>query len=139
MNAGLVVDASVAISWVAESQRSDATEQIKSAVLAGSRIVVPTFWGWELANALLQLFQRRRLTRPEWEQARRLMLKVPVEFDDESAVNALAQASGLAAQLRLTVYDAAYIETAHRRGLPLASRDAALNKAARRYGVQTLL
>jgi predicted nucleic acid-binding protein len=136
---GFVADASVAVSWVAESQRSEATEQLKAAVLAGTGIVVPALWRWEIANALLHLFERRRLTRSEWEQARRLILKVPVDIDEESAARALDQTSGIATQLRLTAYDAAYIETARRRGLPLASRDAALNKAARKHGVRTLL
>jgi len=46
---------------------------------------------------------------------------------------------GLAERFELTVYDATYLELAIRRGMPLASRDSALNNAARRSGVETLL
>jgi predicted nucleic acid-binding protein len=35
----------------------------------------------------------------------------------------------------LTAYDAAYLELAHRRGIPLASLDGDLKKAARAIGV----
>ena len=38
-------------------------------------------------------------------------------------------------ELRLTAYDAGYIELARRRGLSLATQDAALKKAAARAGV----
>jgi len=44
----------------------------------------------------------------------------------------------LARRHRLTVYDAAYLELAHRDGLPLASLDRALRKAARASGVTLL-
>jgi predicted nucleic acid-binding protein len=42
----------------------------------------------------------------------------------------------LARQFRLSVYDAAYLETAMRFGLALASRDAELVAAARQAGVK---
>ncbi len=45
----------------------------------------------------------------------------------------------LADEHTLSVYDATYLELALRRGLPLASLDTALNKAARMSGVETLV
>ncbi len=42
----------------------------------------------------------------------------------------------LAVQYRLTGYDAAYLELAIRKGLPLASLDEDLNKSALKAGVQ---
>jgi predicted nucleic acid-binding protein len=44
----------------------------------------------------------------------------------------------LARSHSLTTYDAAYLELALRRGLPLASRDKALETAARVEGVSLL-
>ena len=43
---------------------------------------------------------------------------------------------GFAARFGLTVYDAAYLELAHRRGLPLATADRALRAAARSLKVE---
>jgi len=45
----------------------------------------------------------------------------------------------LAERHRLTVYDAAYLELALRRGLPLASLDTDLRKAAQVEGIPLLL
>ena len=44
----------------------------------------------------------------------------------------------LAERHRLTMYDAAYLELARRRGLPLASLDAELRRAAQAEGFAVL-
>ena len=59
--------------------------------------------------------------------------------DEEGLRVALGKISDLADAHALTVYDAAYLELALRTGLPLASRDGDLNRAARRCGVKVLL
>ena len=46
------------------------------------------------------------------------------------ALQALNKTFALARQFKLSVYDAAYLETAMRFGLPLASRDSELENAA---------
>jgi predicted nucleic acid-binding protein len=46
--------------------------------------------------------------------------------------------SGLADRFRLTLYDAAYLELAHRSSLPLASLDEELCAAGRALGVPVL-
>jgi predicted nucleic acid-binding protein len=59
--------------------------------------------------------------------------------DEEGPRLALEKISALAKEQSLSVYDAVYLELALRRGLPIATRDTALNKAAKRAGVRTLL
>jgi predicted nucleic acid-binding protein len=51
----------------------------------------------------------------------------------------LAEVSELAVEHGLSVYDAAYLELALRRQLPLASRDAVLGKAAKDCRLTLLL
>jgi predicted nucleic acid-binding protein len=63
------------------------------------------------------------------------LARLPVGIDrspDEAGLLALAR------QHRLTAYDAAYLELARREGLPLASLDKALRKAAAASGVALL-
>ena len=62
-----------------------------------------------------------------------------VLIDDEGPKLAFGPISKLADTYDLSVYDAAYLELALRRGLPLASRDTALNKAAKAAGLKSLL
>ena len=42
-------------------------------------------------------------------------------------------------EFALSMYDAVYLELAHRKGLPLASSDAGLRRAAAKCGIPLLL
>jgi predicted nucleic acid-binding protein len=139
VSAGFIADSSVAIAWVVLSQSSGDTDHLLEEVKRGISFVVPVLWMFEVANALLALRRRQRIQRDEYNQALvDLRDSLPL-VDDEGPVRALDAISKLAEKHDLSVYDAVYLELALRRALPLASRDAALNKAAKRAGVRTLL
>ena len=139
MSAGFIADSSVAIAWVVLSQSSPRTVQLLDEVTGGTSFVVPVLWMFEVANALLALRRRQRIQRDEYEQALIDLGDSRPLVDDESPLRALDAISKLAEKHALSVYDAVYLELALRRNLPLASRDAALNKAAKNAGVTTLL
>ena len=139
MSAGFIADSSVAIAWVVLSQSSPRTVQLLYEVQAGTSFVVPVLWMFEVANALLALRRRQRIQRDEYDQALLDLGDSRPLVDDESPLRALGAISKLAEKHALSVYDAVYLELALRRNLPLASRDAALNKAAKNAGVTTLL
>lgn len=139
MSAGFIADSSVAIAWVVLSQSSPKTVQLLDEVKAGTPLVVPVLWMFEVANALLALRRRQRIQRDEYDQAFLDLADSGPLVDDESPLRALDAISKLADKHGLSVYDALYLELALRRSLPLASRDAALNKAAKNAGVTTLL
>jgi predicted nucleic acid-binding protein len=102
-------------------------------------LVVPTLWPFEVANSLLVLLRRKRILAEERERALGALVRLPLVVDDDGPRLALGSISELAAEHGLTVYDAAYLELAVRRKLPLASRDEALCKAARGCRVKLLL
>ena len=139
MSAGFVADSSVAIAWVVLSQSSRQTDQLLDQVKAGTPFVVPGLWMFEVANALLALRRRQRIQRDEYDQALLDLGNSRPLVDDEGPLRALDAISKLAEKHQLSVYDASYLELALRLAIPLASRDAALNKAAKRAGVRTLL
>lgn len=64
--------------------------------------------------------------------------ELPIKIDNETATRSWATTAHLAEQHRLTAYDATYLELGMRRGMPLATRDAALIAAAKLAGVQLL-
>jgi predicted nucleic acid-binding protein len=96
-------------------------------------------WLYEVANALLVLGRRNRIKPQDSAKARVALLNLNPVVDEEGPRAALGRVSELAAEHNLSVYDAAYLELSLRRGLPLASRDAGLNRAAQRCGVKVLL
>jgi predicted nucleic acid-binding protein len=87
---------------------------------------------------LLQAEQQRRLAVFGIIARFELLAALPIELDQETQDRAWREIVTLARTERLTVYDAAYLELALRKGLALASLDKALIRAAKRLGVSTL-
>jgi predicted nucleic acid-binding protein len=61
--------------------------------------------------------------------------ELPISIDSESVSAALGPVLQLGREYGLTSYDAAYLELAMRRGLPMATLDERLATAARQAGV----
>jgi predicted nucleic acid-binding protein len=60
---------------------------------------------------------------------------MPIRIDPQSGEGVFDRVFKLAEQYNLTIYDAGYLELAIREGLPLATLDNDLRKAARASGV----
>lgn len=139
MNDGFVADSSLGIAWVTQSQSTPATDSILRDVASGRTFVVPVLWPFEVANTLLSLLRRGRINPADCNLAQHTLVRLRPIVDDEGPAFAISKILQLAQDYILSVYDATYLELALRRNLPLASRDAALNKAAKRSGVKILL
>jgi predicted nucleic acid-binding protein len=100
--------------------------------------VVPNLWHLELANVLLAA-ERRGRTILEGITARlEYFARLPIATDTETAGRAWREVLSLARAQNLTTYDASYLELAIRRGLPVATKDQALARAARQAGVSVV-
>jgi predicted nucleic acid-binding protein len=139
MSEGFIADASVGVAWAIHSQASEATDGLLDQVAAGAPLVVPVLWPLEVANSLLVLVRRKRILAEDCDRARGALGRLPLVVDEEGARLAFGRISELAAEHGLSVYDAAYLELAVRRRLPLASRDDGLRKAANSCRVKLLL
>lgn len=136
MSEAFVVDASVGFAWVYPSQASGETDKLLDEVGSGTAVVAPSLWFLEVANGLLAAQRRKRLTAPERKAALEKLAGLSLIIDEETAHTAFRRTSELAEKYGLSVYDAAYLEVALRRKLPLGSRDGALRNAAKRCGVK---
>lgn len=135
MTVPFVADASVAIGWVHPAQATRHTDAMLEAVAEGAKVEVPSLWPLEIANALLVLERRRKLTADERQAGLRWLRGLPLRIDHETAPLAFSRLSELASTHQLSVYDAAYLELAQRTGLALGCKDGPLRKAAKRAGV----
>jgi predicted nucleic acid-binding protein len=135
MTRAFIADASVAIGWVHPAQATRETSAMLDAIDAGSIVEVPALWPLEVANALTVLVRRRKLTEGEREIALGWLRNLPVRIDYEMASLAFSKLSELASAYRLSVYDAAYLDLADRRTLPLACADGPLRRAAKQRGI----
>jgi predicted nucleic acid-binding protein len=136
---GFVADSSVGISWAMPSQAGVVTDRLLDDVESGMPFVVPVLWMFEVANSLVSLMRRKKIDHREFSRARNFLVRLTPVVDDAGSRFALSGISDLADRHALTVYDATYLELAMRRDLPLASRDTALNKAAKLLDVKTLV
>lgn len=103
--------------------------------LLGLALVVPAHWPLEVANMLRSAVRRNRLTIAERDDVLMRLDRLSVTIDRESIAQAWLTTIELSDRHGLTPYDAAYIELAARRRLPLATRDKGLGSAAQAAGV----
>ena len=136
MNNAFVVDASMALAWVRPSQASAESDALLERIEQGAMVVVPPLWFLEVANGLLVAQRRKLLTASERTRAIDRLSGLALTVDDGDARTAFGRTSALAEEHGLSLYDAAYLEVAMRRTLPIASRDATLLAAAARAGAE---
>jgi predicted nucleic acid-binding protein len=94
-------------------------------------------WFYEVANVLLGAMRTKRSTAAKVTSFLQQLLTFAITADSESPRRVFPEALALAEAHGLTVYDAAYLELALRKGVPLLTVDRDLKKAARAAGIST--
>jgi len=133
-----VIDASVALSWLLQDEHSAASDRL-FALVADEGAIVPSLWRLEIANALQVAVRRNRIGRAYRDATIQRLGRLPIEVDPETHIHAWSTTLHLSERHYITVYDAAYLELALRRRVPLATRDQDLAKAAVDSNVTVLL
>lgn len=128
----LVLDASMAISFVLADEFHAKSKRALSAV-ASDGAVVPTLWDIEIVNALASAERRGRLTSAAMTNALNGLARLPINRDLRP-VDHLRLAS-LSREFTISAYDASYLALALDDNLPLATLDDRLVHAATKAGV----
>jgi predicted nucleic acid-binding protein len=126
----MVVDASVAVAWCFEDESSGVADKVLDRLAAGAEAFAPAIWPFEVANALLTAERRKRIKVAQTAALLQRVARLPVSIEPLDAGSVLNQMFSLAREHALTVYDAAYLELALRKGLPLATLDNQLHRSA---------
>lgn len=129
---GLVVDASVSAAWFLPDEANPDTEAALQAT-ATLDVWVPALWLLEIGNLLLRAQRRKRITADKRRELAVAASALRIKVDREPV--AITTLDEIAARHGLSAYDAAYLELALRRGLPLATQDDALRAAMAKAGV----
>jgi predicted nucleic acid-binding protein len=131
---GLVIDCSIVMAWYFADETSAYADQV-ARDLPARVVFVPALWPLEVANVLLIGERRKRSTQAQAAKLLASLAEMPITIDDETNLHAWSGTMSLAREQGLTAYDAAYLELAMRRGLPLATLDDKLKAAALAVGV----
>jgi predicted nucleic acid-binding protein len=129
----LVIDASVTIAWIAKDEQSAYADGALTAC-GRDRAVVPALWRWEIANTLLVLERKRRLTDAA-AVYRSVTRSLPIDAVTDTSESRVNEEIALARRHKLSIYDASYLALAKSTGFALATLDAKLARAALAEGV----
>ena len=127
-----VLDNSVVCGWLVAAQATDYTHAIAHR-LQHARAIAPALLRLEYTNVLRSACLRGKLIASQAQESLAKLEQLPIDIDE--ARPDAGQLLALALRYELTSYDAAYLDLALRRQLPIATQDAALADAARRAGV----
>jgi predicted nucleic acid-binding protein len=133
----LVLDSSATLAWLYSDEITEAIRSVFEAV-AEHGAVVPALWRLEIANSLTVAARRGRIDSEFRRAALGDLAMLDITTDTHTDANAWGQTLQLADQFGLTMYDAAYLELAQRRRLPLATLDEKLRASATDCGVELL-
>jgi predicted nucleic acid-binding protein len=133
---GVVLDASAAVTWVMRDAEPDDEARIDELMSTGF-VLVPESWHAEMANAFRSALRTGRIDEEfvvgVCEQLDQLDIRADV-------VGTQVQRLALEAHARdLTAYDTCYLLLAKDRGLPLATLNRSLARAATSAGVALAL
>lgn len=98
--------------------------------------LVPVTWGLEAANVIARAEAKGLVTEARSGAFLEMLEGVDIEVDAATFANALSDTLQLARRYKLSAYDASYLELALRLGIPLATLDEDLQKAAKKAGVK---
>jgi predicted nucleic acid-binding protein len=133
-----VLDASVAVAWCFEDEATKFTENVLDLLSGGAEAVVPAIWPVEVANALLNAERRKRILLAQVTALLQRIAGLPIAVLPIDPARAFEHILPVARQQSLSGNDAAYLELALRQGLPLATLDEQLRRAAKSTGVVLL-
>jgi len=88
-----------------------------------------------VGNVLLVAERRKHLSEASVVRFLTLLSSLPITVEQETPERMLKEIVSLARAHELSTYDASYLDLAMRLGLPIATRDSSLTRAARRCRV----
>jgi predicted nucleic acid-binding protein len=133
----LVLDSSAALAWIYDDETTDPIRRVFNAV-ADEGAFVPSLWRLEIANSLTVAVRRGRIGHEFRRAALADLGDLDIIVDAQTDSRAWNATLEFADRFVLTVYDAAYVELAQRRALPLATLDRDMQRAGAQLGLSLI-
>jgi predicted nucleic acid-binding protein len=134
-----VLDCSVALAWLHEDGDPAYVEGTFRLLEGGATAFAPPIWYYEMVNGLVMAQRRKRASAARISEFLEALNEYAVQIfmpDWKNVTAALGHDAKAASGNNLTAYDNAYLLTALQLGLPLASLDCDLIRAARKAGIE---
>ena len=133
-----VLDNSVTMRWFFGDGKPQELAYARKVLDAMSRddAFVPVIWGLEVANVIAKAEAKALVTEARSEAFLQILDELDLNVDSGTFTQAFSATLQLARRYKLSAYDASYLELALRLGVPLATLDQDLLKAATKAGVK---
>ncbi len=134
MDVGFVLDNSVVMARCFEDEASRYADSILKK-FAEATAIVPSVWPLEVGNFLLVAERQKRLSEADSARFLALLTALPIRVEQESPERMTKEILFLARETKLSTYDASYLDLAMREGIPIATQDRKLRKAAKHCSI----
>lgn len=135
MPGDFVVDNSVVMAWCFLDEENDVADKALNALHRVSAHV-PGIWPLDVLNVLVVAERRRRIPPGDSSRFLELLGRLPIQVHQQAVELQMGTLLQLARAHGLSSYDASYLDLAMRKGLPLATNDRGLIRAAETCRVQ---
>lgn len=134
-----VLDASVALGWIADDPPAPYAIRVMKRLLDGDRAFVPALWHLEIANWFVVALRRKIIDDLDSDRCLSALDDViATAVDTEPATFHVRKTLETARKFQLSAYDATYLDLSLREGFSLATLDKSLREAATKAGVKLL-
>ena len=131
----IVIDNSVVIAWCFPDEKNSYAMKVLNSLVSCTAIV-PALWPFEAANVFLVGERKKRSTVADTGAWSKFLSALPITIDNQNAELSFNDILNIARIHNLSAYDAAYMELAMRRSIPLATIDNKLKTAAQTAGIE---
>ena len=135
MGKNFVVDNSVVMSWCFKDEDNPYADLVLGRIEEATAYV-PSVWPLEVVNVLLAAERKKLISETDSIRFLRLLSQLPILVQHESPERAMKDILNLARAHDLSSYDASYLDLAMKKGLPLATLDKKMRKAAKSMNVE---
>jgi predicted nucleic acid-binding protein len=137
MDPQFVVDNSVVMTWCFQDEVDPYADSVLDHLITASA-VVPPIWTLEVSNVLLLAERNGRLFEADSVRFVTLLGQLPIMVDRSWPERSMKDVLAIGRTHNLSSYDAAYLELAMRRGLPIATLDQKLIASSKRMDLPIL-
>lgn len=129
-----VIDNSIVMTWCFNDESSKYSDIILDS-LENYEALAPAIWPLEVGNVVLVAERRKCLTESDGIRFLNLINELPITVQQETPDRMLKEIFALARECNISSYDASYLDLAMRNGVPIATQDSGLKKAAKRCDI----
>ena len=134
-----VLDCSATMAWCFSDEASQETQELLNSLTLNRRAYAPSVWSLEVTNVLLIGERRNRISQRDAARFLTLLWNLPIHIDLALTQTAVQRILDLGRNHQISAYDAAYLELALRKAVPLATIDNKLRTVASQLNIPCFL